>query len=164
MHLKRYAKDIETEYKKVKFIVMNKIELSDEQLQLVSKALEFYARIGIGQFKEVLNHPTFDSAVERQCKEGEEIDYGKYHRIREEASVDLASSLRKLTNSNFGINSCYGIRSEKVDESCREAFYIYEEIRHEFWKRQPEDKRKQYTVNAYPPTFKGSNIIKIEKS
>lgn len=39
---------------------MNKLHLTDEQLFLVERALEFYSRIGIGQFDKIKDHPTFE--------------------------------------------------------------------------------------------------------
>lgn len=43
------------------------IECSKEQLQLMQKALDFYSRIGIGQFKEILDHPTFEKHLYKEC-------------------------------------------------------------------------------------------------
>lgn len=42
------------------------IECSEEQLYLIQKALDFYSRIGIGQFDEILEHPTFEKSLHRQ--------------------------------------------------------------------------------------------------
>lgn len=39
---------------------MNVLHLTDEQLFLVQQALDFYSRIGIGQFERIKDHPTFD--------------------------------------------------------------------------------------------------------
>lgn len=39
---------------------MNTLHLTDEQLFLVEHALEFYTRIGIGQFDKIKDHPTFE--------------------------------------------------------------------------------------------------------
>lgn len=40
---------------------MNKLELTDEQLWIVQKALDFYSRVGIGQFWTIKEHPTFEN-------------------------------------------------------------------------------------------------------
>ena len=40
---------------------MNVLHLTDEQLFLVQQALDFYSRIGIGQFGVIKDHPTFES-------------------------------------------------------------------------------------------------------
>lgn len=38
---------------------MNTLEVTDEQLRLIQTALDFYSRIGIGQFERIKDHPTF---------------------------------------------------------------------------------------------------------
>lgn len=38
---------------------MNVLELTDEQIWIVERALDFYSRVGIGQFSVVKDHPTF---------------------------------------------------------------------------------------------------------
>ena len=45
---------------------MNTLHLTYEQLILVERALDFYSRIGIGQFERIKDHPTFE---EHLCKE-----------------------------------------------------------------------------------------------
>jgi len=39
---------------------MNTLTLTDEQLSLVQRALDFYSRVGIGQFEVIKDHPTFE--------------------------------------------------------------------------------------------------------
>lgn len=43
------------------------IECSEEQLRLIQKALDFYSRVGIGQFTEIKNHPTFEEHLYNKC-------------------------------------------------------------------------------------------------
>ena len=45
-----------------------KIECTKSQLRLIQKALDFYSRIGIGQFTEIKNHPTFEQYLEEVCR------------------------------------------------------------------------------------------------
>ena len=45
---------------------MNILELTDEQLTLVQNALDFYSRIGIGQFNEIKYHPTFEEHLSNE--------------------------------------------------------------------------------------------------
>lgn len=47
---------------------MNTLHLTDEQLFLVERALEFYSRIGIGQFDKIKDHPTFERHLEDYCR------------------------------------------------------------------------------------------------
>lgn len=47
---------------------LNNLQLTDEQLWLVQRALDFYSRIGIGQFGEIKDHPTFERHLEDYCR------------------------------------------------------------------------------------------------
>jgi hypothetical protein len=47
---------------------MNTLHLTDEQLHLVQSALDFYSRIGIGQFEQIKDHPSFQSHLEEICR------------------------------------------------------------------------------------------------
>lgn len=49
---------------------MAKLEVAEEQLILIQKALDFYSRIGIGQFNEIKNHPTFEKHLYREFATG----------------------------------------------------------------------------------------------
>jgi hypothetical protein len=46
---------------------MAKIELSNEQLKLIQTALAFYSRVGMGQFTEIKDHPTFEKHLYEVC-------------------------------------------------------------------------------------------------
>lgn len=68
---------------------MAKVELNNKQLRLIQKALDFYSRVGILQFDEILSHPTIDEnltnrftikkelAVGDQTVRGEVVEIGK---------------------------------------------------------------------------------------
>lgn len=43
------------------------LELTEEQLNLVQEALDFYSRIGIGQFWVIKDHPTFEKHLHNYC-------------------------------------------------------------------------------------------------
>ena len=45
---------------------MAKIELNNDQLRLIQKALDFYSRVGQGNFNEIIEHPTFEKSLHRQ--------------------------------------------------------------------------------------------------
>lgn len=45
-----------------------KIEVDESQLELISKVLDFYSRIGILQFEELLEHPTIQKLMEEKNK------------------------------------------------------------------------------------------------
>lgn len=43
------------------------IECNEKQLQLIQRALDFYSRIGIGQFTVIKEHPTFENHLYKVC-------------------------------------------------------------------------------------------------
>ena len=43
------------------------IECNEKQLQLIQRALDFYSRIGIGQFTVIKEHPTFEKHLYKVC-------------------------------------------------------------------------------------------------
>ena len=45
---------------------MNRLEVTDEQLWLIQKALDLYSRIGIGQFWVIKDHPTFEEHLHEE--------------------------------------------------------------------------------------------------
>ena len=52
------------------------IETSLENAILIERALEFYARLGIGQFEEIKNHPTYENFLYKVCTPQKEIEVG----------------------------------------------------------------------------------------
>lgn len=52
------------------------IETSLENCMLIERALEFYARIGISQFTEIKDHPTFEKHLYKRCTPKKEIEVG----------------------------------------------------------------------------------------
>lgn len=55
---------------------MNTLEVTDEQLRLIQQALDFYSRIGIGQFERIKDHPTFERHLETACRPNREPRVG----------------------------------------------------------------------------------------
>jgi hypothetical protein len=47
---------------------MAKIELNNDQLLLIQRALDFYSRIGIGQFEQIKEHPTFEEFLHEKFR------------------------------------------------------------------------------------------------
>lgn len=45
---------------------MATLTVTEEQLRLIQNALDFYSRIGIGQFNEIKNHPTFERHLHKE--------------------------------------------------------------------------------------------------
>lgn len=55
---------------------MNTLHLTNEQLFLIERALDFYSRIGIGQFDKIKDHPTFEKHLEEYCRPKHEPKVG----------------------------------------------------------------------------------------
>lgn len=45
---------------------MPTLKVSEEQLRLIQQALDFYSRVGIGQFDVIKDHPTFERHLHRE--------------------------------------------------------------------------------------------------
>lgn len=48
----------------------------EDQLHLIQRALDFYSRIGIGQFKEIIEHPSFQENLYAYCSPNKEFKVG----------------------------------------------------------------------------------------
>jgi hypothetical protein len=55
---------------------MATISLSDDQLKLIEKALEFYARVGIGQMWAIKDHPSYERILMEKLRPKKEIELG----------------------------------------------------------------------------------------
>jgi hypothetical protein len=55
---------------------MAKLELTNDQLQLIQKALDFYSRVGIMQFDRILDHPTIDNVIDDRFRPKKELEVG----------------------------------------------------------------------------------------
>jgi hypothetical protein len=57
---------------------MATIKLTNKQLSLVQKALDFYSRVGSLQFEEIIHHPTIDSSIEDQFSPHRKFQIGDH--------------------------------------------------------------------------------------
>lgn len=126
---------------------MATLTVSEEQLRLIQRALDLYLRIGIGQFGEIKDHPTFQKHLCKECEVDGKTDYERYHSTRDMANNFLFQARNILYNdSSIGKNGSWGIHHPNVDDSCRDAYDLIQVIRHEFWKQNPE--RSDLTVDS----------------
>ena len=142
---------------------MATITLTQEQLRLVQDALDFYSRVGIGQFNVIKEHPTFENALKKEFKdEDDKVDYNRYHQVRDNVDLMLVQPRNMLLNDlTLPKNASWGIYNPDVDESCRVAYDLIQVIRHEFWKANPD--RSDFVVMASVHlTTKDSNKIKVK--
>jgi len=127
---------------------MARIELNNNQLRLIQRALDFYSRVGIGQFEVIKEHPTFERHLSNELKlMNRKTDYNRFHQVRDSVDAMLVQPRNMLIQDpTHPRNGSWGIHNIKVDESCREAYDIIQVIRHEFWKA--DETRSNITVDS----------------
>jgi len=142
---------------------MATLNVTEEQLRLIQKSLDFYSRVGIGQFNAIKDHPTFERHLHNEFKDDNgKTDYGKYHPVRDEIDTTLNVARNMLYNdSSIGKNGSWGIHNPKVDDSCRDAYDLIQVIRHEFWKQNPNRSSATVDSSVHLTDSKNSNI-KVE--
>ena len=142
---------------------MATITLNNDQLRTIQRALDFYSRVGIGQFTVIKEHPTFEKHLSNILQdENGKTDYNVYHKFRDMADDTLTEG-RNILISEFdkGTNASWGIHNPNVDESCREAYDIIQVIRHEFWKQN--ENRSNITVDSsIHLTSPGTENVKVK--
>lgn len=141
---------------------MATITLEREHLYLIQRALDFYSRVGIGQFDVIKDHPTFERHLHKEFEVDGKTDYEIYHAVRDAVDSILVQPRNMLYNDDsIGKNGSWGIHNDKVDERCRQAFDLVQIIRHEFWKEKPN--RSNITVDSsIHLTSKGTDKIKVK--
>ena len=131
-----------------------KIELTEYQLKALSSVLDKQARLIFGQL---------DIAIEDECLEAlvKHRHNGNYQDAYDdkEKLEDLLYQLKKLC-WNQSKNASYGVNYSDYSDMLID---MHEVIRHELWKE--DDKRLNYTVDAYPAHHWNGNepLIKVEK-
>ncbi len=55
---------------------MAKLELTNDQLQLIQQALDFYSRVGILQLERILDHPTIHDVISDRFRPKKELEVG----------------------------------------------------------------------------------------
>jgi hypothetical protein len=142
---------------------MASIRLTEEQLRIIQEALDFYSRVGIGQFNVIKEHPTFENQLKKEFtdKEGK-VDYNRYHEVRDNVDLMLVQPRNMLLNDlTLPKNASWGIYNPDVDESCRVAYDLIQVIRHEFWLANP-DRSEHVVMASVHLTTEDSYKIKVK--
>ncbi len=146
---------------------MASISLSNNQLELISHALDLYARIGAAHFEVILDHPGIHELLikrntsSKKTESGDQTihDHDAYFLARD-AAADLLYALKKIiTGENLGRGGNLGIYNDILHESCREAYDMHQVIRHAFWKINPE--RSQLTVDSGISKTSTAELIQV---
>lgn len=110
---------------------MLKLILTEEQAGIVASACEFYARIRMGQFNELVWH-TLDIRLHSD----------DYCPRRDEAERLLLEVRRQIYPDLFGVGHSYGIgKFEDADK----AFDVYQVLRHAMG-----DERRPFSYHQLP--------------
>ena len=78
---------------------MAKLELNNDQLRLIQKALDFYSRVGMGQFNEIIEHPTFEKSLHRQFSPSKPFKIGDQTMRGEIVEIDKKGKWIKTKGS-----------------------------------------------------------------
>lgn len=127
------------------------LTLSEEQAECLSAACEFYARIRIGQFNEII-HRCLDLSIET----------GDYCRRRDEAERLLYLARKEIYPELYGIGHSYGVGNcTGKMEDAGIVWELYEVLRNKIaWHEHPEGGGG---VNFYPPwSIHGRPLAKCE--
>lgn len=128
---------------------MVEIQVTDKQAKLIESALDLYLRIGLGQFGQITNHPTY-----RWKTSPEE----------EDKAIAMLNAARNLLEATPGRdpNSSQSIYHEgERYEVNRQAWDLVQSIRHEFWKAL-EEKPEHSTASSVFYCAEDSHKIKVK--
>lgn len=107
--------------------VMYTITLAKRQAQIVSRACEVLSRLGIGQWREILDHLPLN----------DKLDYEQYHANVHEIGWLLSGHMKHQVD---GWHSSLGIHSQDVRDESRVAWDLCQVIRHRLsWDRAVEE-------------------------
>jgi hypothetical protein len=130
---------------------MPKIECTKSQLRLIQTALDFYSRVGMGQFNVIVEHPTFEKSLYRQfspntpLKVGDQTLRGEITKITKTAiwtkgSWSNGEEIRKWTDlENIKLSPDWSAFHAKEDEVknqlniARNLLYGEEMVRNGSW-------------------------------
>lgn len=78
---------------------MNTLHLTDQQLSIVQEALDFYSRIGIGQFNVIKDHPTFQEHLYNEFAPKKPLEVGDRTQRGEIVEIDKKGKWVKTKGS-----------------------------------------------------------------
>jgi len=136
------------------------IEMNERQARLLSYVCNTFPRLVEGQ--DFAYQDLFESAWERRCKEatGNTMDKmfeGGWYMMRENAEALCKEIKRRFwnlaPNANYGVN---------YDDSADIIWDMYQCLRHELWKNDPDPNKSTVTVDAFPANQFGKEpLIKV---
>jgi len=116
------------------------VGMTENQVQLVADALEFFSRIGCGQFDFIPSQMSIFDLLKHH--DGRTIEW--------EEVRQLCNGLKRCIG--LTPNAHYGIGHPKVHKCFKSSYDIYKIIMHNLMKRRDPEK-KHYNVHTDPPLF-----------
>lgn len=109
---------------------MYNLKISKKQAKVISKALDFYSRIGCGQMSEVLWHP---SVAKKMWVKNDKLTENQYnHKV----VGQLLDNIKKII-WNYDPNEHGGINM--ADENDKVSYDLHQVIRHKLaWDKEPK--------------------------
>ena len=125
---------------------MYNLNITKEQAEVLIKALDLYSRIGIGQFEEILKHPTWRYKL-----------ISSDHQINRAAEIMIADLRQLITGERHG-----GPGITVSEEHNRIAYDMLQVIQHRLaWDENPEGGTQ---VNFHDPIqWADHGLAEIEK-
>lgn len=112
-----------------------RIECTEEQARVISRACEMYLRAHLGQWDTVCD----EALMHNRDLQGD-------------ARQAILGAIRHLATAYHGgpANSNLGVGSTRLAESANVAGDINQVVRHALWRARPKKDRCDDTVDAYP--------------
>ena len=127
------------------------ITMTEEQLRLLNKVCEFYARVMCGQFSTLADDILFEQDITQ-----------KSWSARREAAYGVLYAARGILFPDLGAfrGSHYGVGYKNVSDA---MFDFNEVIRHKLWEMLPPEEKSFCSVDSYEPHGWSSYPLPIVK-
>ena len=105
---------------------MPTLTVTEDQLRLISKALDLYARIGICQFTEIKNHPSIQRMLEDKLRPQKELEVGD--RTDQGVVIEIDTEFVKTKGTWSGVEE---IKTWKSKPKLSPDWNLYHDLRRE---------------------------------
>jgi hypothetical protein len=133
-------------------------KISEEQLNVISKALDVYTRLGLLQLNNAIIEDLVYDKDFNYLEVRDEVDYHLNQIKKLISKCSVKENIRKL--SDYGDNWSFGVTIEFIPDSCKRAYEIHKTISHKKWKDDNLAKEiKSYSVHS----DEGLNLLNENK-
>lgn len=133
------------------------LTVNENQIKILSNALDFYARIGIGQYEEIA-----DFSFDRLNHDGKSHwDNLKY--MLRESMRHMLNALKKLRHG-LEPNQSFGISSNEVQPHFKVAYDLVQVIKNKLWEDSDTERYSTYsTITKIGKEPLATMTIKVER-